>query len=82
LVASRTDLDAGRTHLVVRVRLGVDCDRDGLDALEFMDHVAGRLREATAEFGAELDVLQVGVAGDPRWLGFGPDNRVEGRPIP
>jgi hypothetical protein len=33
------------------------------------EHLVGRL-------------LQVGVAGDPRWLGFGPDNRVEGRPVP
>jgi hypothetical protein len=44
--------------------------------------VAERLRIAAVDAGAELDVLQVGVAGDPRWQAFGPDNRVEGRPIP
>ena len=69
-------------HLVVRVRLGIDYDSRDVDPVEFLDHVAKRLREATAEAGAELDVLQVGVAGDPRWQAFGPDNRVEGRPIP
>ncbi len=82
LVANTAGGKARRVHLVVRVRLGIDYDDDRLDALEFLDHVAERLREATAEVGAELDVLQVGVAGDPRWMGFGPDNRVEGRFIP
>ena len=81
-MTSGADSDHARTHLVVRVRLGVDYDRADVDPLEFMDHVAERLGEATAEAGSELDVLQVGVAGDPRWLGFGPDNLVEGRPIP
>lgn len=81
-MASTAGGNVGRAHLVVRVRLGIDYDHDGLDALDFMDHLAERLRQATAEVGAELDVLQVGVAGDPRWMAFGPDNRVEGRFIP
>ncbi len=71
-----------RSHLVVRVRLGVDFDRDVLEPLEFLDHVAERIRAAAVDAGAELDVLQVGMAADPRWQAFGPDNRVEGRPIP
>ena len=62
--------------------MGVDFDRDLLQPLEFLDHVAERIRAAVIDAGAELDVLQVGVAGDPRWQAFGPDNRVEGRPIP
>jgi hypothetical protein len=28
------------------------------------------------EMDVDLDVLQVGVAGDPRWRGAGPENRV------
>ena len=71
-----------RSHLVVRVRLGVDFDRDVLEPLEFLDHMAERIRAAAIDAGAGLDVLQVGVAADPRWQGFGPDNRVDGRPIP
>ncbi len=82
LVASTAGANAGRGHLVLRVRLGIDYDYDSLDPLEFMDQLAERVREAAADAGAELDVLQVGVGGDPRWMGFGPDNRVEGRPIP
>ncbi len=71
-----------RSHIVVRARLGVGYDKDGLDPVQFLDHVAKRLRAAAADAGAELDVLQVGVAGDPCWQGFGPENLVEGRPIP
>jgi hypothetical protein len=81
-VANAAEPLASRSHLVVRVRLGVDFDSDALEPLEFLDHVAERLRIAAVYAGAELDVLQVGVAGDPRWQAFGPDNRVEGRPIP
>jgi hypothetical protein len=80
-VATTTGAGQGR-HLVVRVRLGVDLDSVGPEPLEFLDHVAERLRLAAADAGAELDVLQVGVAGDPRWQAFGPDNLVEGKPIP
>ncbi|MGI8794791.1 MAG: hypothetical protein ACR2H3_16720 [Acidimicrobiales bacterium] len=71
-----------RSHLVVRARLGVDYDTSGLDPVHFLAHVTKRLRDAAAAVGAELDVLQVGVAGDPRWQSFGPENLVEGRPIP
>lgn len=74
--------ESSQSHLVVRVRLGVDFDRDAFDPLEFLDQVAEHLRAAALAAGAELDVLQVGVAGDPRWQAFGPDNRVEGHPIP
>ncbi len=81
LVATTTGPGQGR-HLVVRIRLGVDLDSAGPEPLEFLDYVAERLRLAAADAGAKLDVLQVGVAGDPRWQAFGPDNRVEGRPIP
>lgn len=80
-VATTASPGQGR-HLVVRVRLGVDLENGGSDPLQFLDHVAERLRVAAADAGAELDVLQVGVAADPRWQAFGPDNRVEGRPIP
>ena len=61
LVASTAGANAGRGHLVLRVRLGIDYDYDSLDPLEFMDHLAERVREAAADAGAELDVLQVGV---------------------
>jgi hypothetical protein len=81
-VANAAEPLASRSHLVVRVRLGVDYDRNSLEPLEFLDHVTERLRAAAVDAGVELDVLQVGVAGDPRWQAFGPDNRVEGRPIP
>lgn len=81
-MASAAEPSANRSHLVVRVRLGVDFNRDTLDPLEFLDKVAESLRAAAVDAGAELDVLQVGVAGDPRWQAFGPDNQVEGRPIP
>lgn len=81
-MANAAEPSASRSHLVVRVRLGVDFDRNVLEPIEFLDHVAERMRAAAIDAGAELDVLQVGVAGDPRWQAFGPDNRVEGRPIP
>ena len=73
---------ASRSHLVVRVRLGVDFDRTALGAAEFLNRVGEHPRVAVVEAGAELDVLQVGLAADPRWQAFGPDNRIEGRPIP
>ncbi len=81
-VVSAAESDPHQAHLVVRARLGVDYDRARLDPVEFLDRVAERLREAAADAGADLDVLQVGVAGDPRWQSFGPENLVEGRPIP
>jgi hypothetical protein len=81
-VANAADPESRWSHLVVRARLGVDYDSTGLDPLEFIDHVAERLRAAAADAGAELDVLQVGVACDPSWQSFGPRNLVEGRPIP
>ncbi|MGI8758003.1 MAG: hypothetical protein ACR2K0_01700 [Acidimicrobiales bacterium] len=79
-MANAADPGSRRSHLVVRARLGVDYDSAGLDPVEFIDHVAERLPAADA--GAELDVLQVGVACDPSWQSFGPRNLVEGRPIP
>jgi hypothetical protein len=81
-VVSAAEPVASRSHLVVRVRLGVDFDSDALEPFEFLDHVAERMRTAAVDAGVELDVLQVGVAGDPRWQAFGPDNQVEGHPIP
>ncbi len=81
-MANAAEPSANSSHLVVRVRLGVDFNRDTLDPLEFLDKVAEHLRAAAEDAGVELDVLQVGVAGDPRWQAFGPDNQVEGRPIP
>ncbi len=67
-------------HLVVRVRLGIDFDQRSLAPHQFMEAVAQRLTSLTEEMGVELDVLQVGVAGDPRWRGVGPENLV-GDPI-
>ncbi len=81
-VANTAESDPQRAHLVVRARLGVDYDSARLDPVEFLDRVEERLRAAAADAGAELDVLQVGVAGDPRWQSFRPENLVEGRPIP
>lgn len=81
-VVNAAESDPHQAHLVVRARLGVDYDSARLDPVEFLDRVAERLREAAADAGADLDVLQVGVAGDPRWQSFGPENLVEGRPIP
>lgn len=82
-MASAAETVVRRSHLVVRVRLGIDFDDDdALDPSKFLDHVAERLRAAAVDAGAELDVLQVGVACDPRWQAFGPDNRVEGSSDP
>ncbi len=64
------------SHLVVRVRLGIDFDQGSLEPRQVMDVVAKRLESLGEEMNVELDVLQVGVAGDPRWRGVGPENRV------
>ncbi len=68
------------SHLVVRVRIGIDFDRGSLEPHRFMEAVTKRLESLGEEMDVDLDVLQVGVGGDPRWRGVGPENGV-GRPI-
>ncbi len=72
--------DGDSSHLVVRVRLGIDYRQGSLEPRDFMEAVANRLQSLDKEMDVELDLLQVGVAGDPRWRGAGPENCV-GRPI-
>jgi hypothetical protein len=68
------------SHLVVRVRLGIDYRQGSLEPRDFMEAVAKRLQLLGEEMDVELDLLQVGVAGDPSWRGAGPENWV-GRPV-
>lgn len=73
--------NANSSHLVVRVRLGIDFERARVEPGDLLEAVGSRLEALCEELGVELDVLQVGVAGDPRWQGPGPENRVVDRPV-
>jgi hypothetical protein len=68
-------------HIVLRARIGVDYP-DTFTTREIEDAVADAIRRAVADLRADLDVLQVSVAIDPAWSRYGPDNRVDDRPIP
>lgn len=72
--------DGDSSHLVVRVRLGIDYHHGSFEPRQFMEAVAKRLQALGEEMDVELDLLQVGVAGDPSWRGAGPENWV-GRPV-
>jgi hypothetical protein len=66
--------DRAGGHLVLRTRIGVRLANSGeLGSLQ--DRLAEAIREVLDASHADVDLLQIGLAADPRWHLDGPPNR-------
>lgn len=61
-------------YVTLRARLGIEVPTD-IDSIAFQNHLAAAITNAASDWGAHVDLLQLGVGLNPAWATNGPANR-------